>query len=459
MNRLNFTKAAVAALTAGEGGRRVAYYDTRARGLCVLVAPRTKSFYVLRFVAGKAERVFIGRFPDTTIEQARERAGKINSQIDGGANPNEVKRERRRELTLDQLHAEYMKRHAEIRNRRPDNAMNNYRRYLSHWGRRKLTDITRRDVAALHADLARDVGQVTANIALTLLRAMYNRASEWDLWEGVNPTTGVRKFAEKSRERFILPDEMPRFHGALRHVECDTTRDFILMLLLTGARRGNVMEMRWRDVDLERAVWRIPETKSGDPHAVALSPEAVAVLSARRESCPGEFVFPGPGKTGHLEEPKRAWAGLLLRAELIGLIGALADLEAWPDERRDAAIAVPPGKLREAVETARAALRKRGGDPERYAMQDLRIHDLRRTHGSWMAANGASLPMIGKALGHKNPSTTAIYARLNLDPVREAINGATAAMFEGAGDLIPASKADALGAHEERKRQPPEAKR
>lgn len=74
-------------------------------------------------------------------------------------------------------------------------------------------------------------------------------------------------------------------------------------------------------------------------------------------------------------------------------------------------------------------------------MRDLRLHDLRRTHGSWMAANGASLPMIGKALGHKNPSTTAIYARLNLDPVRLAVAQASTALMATAGSLIPPNAA------------------
>ena len=95
----------------------------------------------------------------------------------------------------------------------------------------------------------------------------------------------------------------------------------------------------------------------------------------------GEWVFPSYGKTGHLVEPKKAWNRLLDRAEI----------------------------------------------------SDLRIHDLRRTLGSWQAATGASLPVIGKSLGHKNQATTAIYARLDLDPVRQAVNTATAAMLAAGG--------------------------
>jgi integrase len=96
---------------------------------------------------------------------------------------------------------------------------------------------------------------------------------------------------------------------------------------------------------------------------------------------PTGFVFPGRGKTGHLAEPKKGWQRILSRADL----------------------------------------------------GDLRIHDLRRTLGSWQAKQGASLAIIGKSLNHKNQNTTAIYARLDLDPVRESVNGANTAMFEAGG--------------------------
>jgi len=430
-NRIRFTKAALDRLLVDPGGKRYYVYDEASRGLCVCVATATKTFYLLRKVRGRAERVKLGRYPDTTIEQARQRAGKVNSEIDSGINPNELKRERRRELTLDELHGLYMERHARQRNRRPDNAENNYRRYLKVWGNRRLSEIARQDVAALHARLGKDTGQVTANIALTLLRSMFNRALEWDVWKGGNPTFGIRKFKEISRDRFLQPDEMPRFHEALSFVESETTRDLILTLLLTGARRGNVESMRWRELDLKRATWRIPDTKTGDPYLIPISPEAVALLAKRKAKVLGEWVFPGPGESGHLTEPKRAWRGLLLRAELIGLVDAIAVRQRWTRGARKEAVSVGATRLIPEIKAATKKAKALGIDPEQYAMRDVRMHDLRRTHGSWMAAGGASLPTIGKALGHKSVATTQIYARLNLDPVRSAISQATSAMMKG----------------------------
>jgi integrase len=139
--------------------------------------------------------------------------------------------------------------------------------------------------------------------------------------------------------------------------------------------------MQWKDVNLKSGEWYIKETKNRVPQTITLSPEALDVLRNRKPSHPATFVFPGEGKSGHLVEPKRGWYRIL----------------------------------------------------ERAGIDDLRIHDLRRTLGSWQAKTGASLVTIGKSLNHKNPSTTAIYARLDLDPVRESVNTATRAMMAAAG--------------------------
>jgi integrase len=148
-----------------------------------------------------------------------------------------------------------------------------------------------------------------------------------------------------------------------------------------------VLSIKWADVNLERATWTIPTTKTGDSLTVALVPEAVTILTERQGRAQGEYVFPARSKSGHLAEPKTAWARILKRAKIT----------------------------------------------------DLHLHDLRRTLGSWQAAQGASLVVIGKSLGHRNVSTTAIYSRLNLDPVRRSVEAATKAML-AAGGLVPTAE-------------------
>ncbi|MFT4563805.1 MAG: integrase [Gammaproteobacteria bacterium] len=206
---------------------------------------------------------------------------------------------------------------------------------------------------------------------------MFNRANYWGYYERENPAKHIDYFTEHSRKRFLHPDEMPRFLLALSESPAEF-RDFVLVGLLTGARKSNVLAMRWTDVNFERATWEIPTTKNGDPHVVPLVPEAIEVLRHRRRPPDSNWVFPSASASGHYEEPKRAWETLLNRARI----------------------------------------------------EDLRIHDLRRTVGSWQAALGASLPIIGSTLGHRSIHTTSIYARLSLDPVRASLESATSAMLQ-----------------------------
>lgn len=368
MGRVNFTKSFINGLGHPESGQ-VTYSDTKSRGLKLIVTSGSKTFYLRRKIYGRSERIKIGRFPETTIEQARKQAAKINNEFDAEINPNEVKRQRRAEITFAQLFEIYFEQHVLPNNKVPNNATRNYRLYLEEaFGATRISQVTKANIAAHHRKLATDISQRTANIMLILIRAIFNKAIEWDMWYEVNPTQGIRKYPEKSRDRFLQRHELRPFFEAVAQ-ENELMRDFFLLLLLTGARKGNVMSMSWLDVDLQTGIWQIPDTKNGTPHVVPLSERALQILIERFKYRTNEYVFPGDGVSGHLKEPKKAWARILSRANLKGLT----------------------------------------------------MHDIRRTHGSYLAMTGASMPVIGKSLGHKSQDSTAIYARLDLEPVKEAI--------------------------------------
>ena len=387
-NKINFTKTIIDALSKPESGKRDTYHDIKTLGLQLRVTTSgIKTFSVYRRIkGGNPERVTLGRYPDMTIEQARKSAAEINQHIISGKNPADRLREAKREMTLSDLFQEYMERRAAF-NRRPDKPKATFRLYLSDWNARKLSTIRHEEVDRLHKKIGRSNGQVTANIVLKLLHVMFNKAiNEWRIWKGENPAHGIAKFPEQSRDRFLQSDELPRFFQSVAEEENKTIRDYVLISLLTGARKSNVLAMRWQDINFERAEWRIEETKNGTPQTVALSLEAIEILQNRKPSNDAVFVFPGSGKTGHLMEPKKGWKRIL----------------------------------------------------ERAGIDNLRLHDLRRTLGSWQAKIGASLAIIGKSLNHKNQNTTAIYARLDLDPVRDSVNKATSAMMTAAGLKKPA---------------------
>ncbi len=380
-NKINFTKVVIDGLSKPESGKRDVYHDTKVPGLQLRITS-VKTFFVNRRIKGGApERITLGRYPDMTIEQARRKALDVIHDIAEGKNPAEVRRGQKAELTFSELFTEYVERHAKPKKKTWQEDQAQFRIYLEKpLGKKKLSAIDRRSIARIHSEITKAGYAPTANRVKALISSVYGWAISVGLWES-NPTTGIKSNSENQRDRFLQSDELPRFFKALSEEPNETIRDYVLMSLLTGARRANVLSMKWADINFDRAEWRIKETKNGTPQTVALSPEAIEVLFNRKPTEATVFVFPGIGKAGHLMEPKKGWKRIL----------------------------------------------------ERAGINDLRIHDLRRTLGSWQAKTGASLAIIGKSLNHKNQNTTAIYARLDLDPVRESVNTATNAMLTAAG--------------------------
>jgi integrase len=169
------------------------------------------------------------------------------------------------------------------------------------------------------------------------------------------------------------------------------------MSLLTGARRANVLAMKWVEIDFKRAEWRIPRTKNDDPHTIPLMPEALAILVQRQSGSESVYVFPGPGKSGHLVEPKGGWRRIFDRDELTQLEAQI--------QAAGGRVAIPEGEsLAESLKRAMSAAKRLRIDPSKVRIPDVRIHDLRRTLGSWQARTGASLSIIGKSLNHKSLS-------------------------------------------------------
>jgi len=335
----------------------------------------------------------IGRFPEVSIEQARRQAMAVLSEIADGGNPAEVKRALKGELTLDELFKIYLKRHADIHKITGKEDEQRYLQYIkTPLGKKKLSAINKDSVIGIHTKITSEGHPAVANRVLALLSSVFNRGIAWSLTD-TNPCIMVRRNREVSRDRFLQSNELTEFFTALNEETNTTIRDYVYISLFTGARRDNILGMRWCDINFTDGTWRIPMTKNGTPQNIPLPEPAIAALNERKKLAAATeiFVFPGTGATGHLVEPKKAWAKLLARANLT----------------------------------------------------DLRLHDLRRTMGSWQAKTGASLTIIGKSLNHKSTQTTAIYARLDMDLVRASMNTAADAMLKAGGIIksAPAKKA------------------
>ena len=348
--------------------------DDETPGLIVKVYPTGRKTFFLNVRVGLTSEMFkLGIWPDLNVAMVREKVKKMRADLAMGKNPKTQKKEG---VTLGEFFEIYMERHG---NEKKSSAKDRscFERLLKPWHNYKLPEITRSKVEALHKNIGKET-PVQANRVLALLSTMFSKAIIWGYLKTDNPCRGVKKFKEISRDRFLSGEELARFFEALDLTENPAFKDFILLALFTGARKSNVLSMRWRDIDFERNVWKIPGelSKNGEPMQVPLGPDVLDILRRRRAETSSVFVLPGPGAKGHYMEPKRAWGTLLKRAKL----------------------------------------------------EDLRIHDLRRSMGSWMTIQGTSLPIVGKALGHKTSQATSIYARLNLDPVRAAMEQAVEAM-------------------------------
>lgn len=378
---INFTKANLETLPSPASGR-TEYQDAKTPGLKIRVSSNNvKTFCVLKRVKGGSPlRTTLGRFPEMTIEQARRQAAAVLSEIAEGGNPAEVKRALKSELTFSELFNSYLERYARVHKKTADEDEQRYNQYLATpLGKKKISSITKDEIAKLHEKITSAGHPTVANRVLALLSTVFNRGIEWSILSN-NPCEKIRRNKEVSRDRFLQSEELQRFFTALNAESNSTMRDFFWLSLLTGARRANMLSMEWAEISLSEGVWRIPDTKNGTPQNIPLPKQAIDTLKTRRKLIDKKerFVFPGTGETGHLVEPKKGWKRVLTDA----------------------------------------------------GISNLRIHDLRRTMGSWQAKTGSSLSIIGKSLNHKSVQTTAIYARLDLDPVRDSMNTAADAMIK-----------------------------
>jgi integrase len=381
--RFRFSKQRIEALPIPAAGR-VEYRDAVTPGLVLRVtAGGAKSFSLFRRVNGQPARVTLGTFPAMTVENAQRRSREFQGQIVMGVDPRDAKRKNREEPTFSSLFQFWLDTHAKQHKRTWAEDERQYKTFLKPWAGRKLSTIKKADVQALHAKVGTKNGRYAANRLLALVRSLFNKGVDMG-FSGSNPAVGIKKFTEEKRDRFLHGDDLRVFFTSLAAEPNDSLRDYFMVCLLTGARKSNVLTMQWDQVDFATGLWRIPgeNAKAGKPIVIPLVGPVMHLLEARRQSSDGSpWIFPSYGKTGHIVDPKSAWKRIIDRAGL----------------------------------------------------KDARPHDLRRSLGSWMAIGGAGLPIVGKMLGHTQPTTTAVYARLSVDPVRQAAEAATSAMLEAGG--------------------------
>lgn len=442
-----FSKTSIEALRP-DPLKRVFHSDHKVRGLQLLLQPSGhKHFYLYRKIRGRPERISLGTYPDLSVDAARRKAEHFNAKIAEGDDPSEVMRKQRDQETFQDLYDMYMERHAKVHKRSWKLDAAYWRKYLAPLARYRIGDLKRRHFAEIHSELSK-AQPVVANRVIAFVSSMYGRAFEWGIWEGTNPCKGIRANREVARSRFLRGAELRRFLMAVDEEPCETTRDLMLIALLTGARQANVLQMRWEELDLEEADWVIPakKFKTGESQDIPLAPEAVVILSRRHDESKSPWVFPamrGDSDSGYFRGIANAWKRILIRTEAIGLAEMIAQRSQIGFEEVKERIwqRVSASRSKHAMKRSRSSatdavleelrdeVRRLGLDPNVAVIRDLRMHDLRRTLASWQVKTGATLFVASKSLGHKDMKTTLGYAHLDDAPIRLAMETAGAAML------------------------------
>jgi integrase len=401
--RIKLTKRTIDAIPSPAGNERVVIHDSDVKGFSIRISRGARTFYLYRWIGGRPQRIRLGTYPELTPEAARRLAERSNGEVAQGKDLAAERRRRRQpsrtDPTLGELFDHTLEHHWKPSCRTWKEQQRLFENYTPKSMRpRRVSSISKIDVLELHRAIGKKNGAYTANRWRGVLHRLFEVAADDFDFAGGNPVRKVKPFPEQERERFVTPEELPRLFDAIDAAEDVRIADFLRLALLTGARKSAILRMRFADVDLARAVWTIPasDSKNGAPVHVPLVLEAVEVIRSRLVAAKGrEYVFPGRHGKGFLSDPTKPIAKVFAAAGL----------------------------------------------------KDVRLHDLRRTYGSWQAANGSSELLIGKSLGHRNTASTKVYARLTLDPVRQSVERATNAMRS----VVQADRAKRESAEQKRK--------
>jgi integrase len=364
------TDKAVRALPVPNKGQRI-YWDSEAPGLGIRITPGGTRSFILDYRAnGRQRRYTIGAFPDWTVSEARDEARKLRRDIDLGDDPMGNRHTEREAPTVAALAQRYITDH--LPRKRPGSQANDRamleQLILPKLAKRKLSAVTHADIEALHREVSKRA-PYRANRMAALLSKMFNLAVKWGMTD-TNPVKGLEKNPEEKREQYLAPEELARLTEALARHPNQQSANIVRLLILTGARKGEVLAMRWQDLDCEAGTWTKPSahTKQKKKHHIPLSAPAVELLASIRRNPESPHVFPGERPGEHQQDIRRFWTTVCKWA----------------------------------------------------GVTNVRPHDLRHTYASYLASTGQSLPVIGALLGHTQPGTTARYAHLLLDPLKQA---------------------------------------
>jgi integrase len=370
-------------------------WDSELHGFGVRIAKGGRKAYVCQYRAGDgrrapSRRMTIGAHGSPwTVDTARAKAKQILGRAANGEDPAKDKQDAKKQMTVAELCNQYIE--YGCTTKKASTIATDKGRIERHikplLGRKRIGDLNRSEIKKFLNDVAigktaSDIktkkrgraivrgGKGTATRTLGLLGGIFSYAIDAGLME-TNPVRGVKRFADKKGNRFLSQEELQRLGGALRNAEHQGLNTFAIailkLLIFTGARKGEIEAVLWREIDFEGGFLRLEDSKTGQK-IIMLNAGALQIFSGLSKVSESEHVFPAFGVKGYYVGTPNVWRQ----------VRKLADLE------------------------------------------DVRLHDLRHSFASIAVSGGASLPIIGALLGHKDSATTQRYAHLSDDPLKAA---------------------------------------
>ena len=319
------SQSSIAALKPGD--RDYFVRDTEVRGLQVKVTPAGNKSFVIRYRNGdgRERKHKLGNYPALNASAARRMAQELLGQVALGEDPTAGRLARKRDICFKEYAERFLAEHVEVHLATSTAA--EYRRLLERYlftklGRVRMSSITREDFEAIKRELRDTPHQ--ANRVLAVSRKLFNHAIQNGHAEvTTNPVQFVKSFKEHPRERILSKSEQERVANAIaelrvKYPENTPSYDAIVFLFLTGRRRSEVLQLRWRDIDFERNVIHYRKTKT-DPQKSSMTPDMREFLLSIKATSNSEHVFPGRVEGKPLADPKRSWDSIKRLAGLEGV--------------------------------------------------------------------------------------------------------------------------------------------
>ena len=321
---------------------QVFYRDDDIKGFAVRITFQgAKSFILEKRIEGKVKRITLGRYPELTVEQARKEAQKLLGKIAMGINPvAEDKAIKQRKITLQAVLDDYLKARKSLK----ATTANEYQRVLNQivpdWLNKPLISITKEMISKRHAQYGSERSEARANLAMRILRAIFNFASgEYEDEHGKaliveNPIKRLSHtrawYRVERRQTVIKRHELVAWYEGLQNLshrysteQIDMMKDYFLLVLFTGLRREEAARLRWENVDLKAKTFTIIDTKNHDQHTMPLSDFLMALFERRKMHKINEYVFSADSGEGHLVDSRKT---LLKIRELSGITFTIHDL-------------------------------------------------------------------------------------------------------------------------------------